>query len=75
MRTAGIFAHEIEAGDVLICTDNADNSGVDVYVFCGENILAASKDGARWLDKQETEDKLMSVMGYCKFALIRPAMQ
>lgn len=75
MRTAGIFAHEIEVGDVLLCTDNADNSGCEVYVFCGENILAASKDGARWLDKQETEDKLMSVMGYCKFALIRPAMQ
>jgi len=74
MRTDGIFAHQISAGDVLICTENADNSDCEVYVFCGENILASDKNGARWLNKQETDDVLMSVMGYYKFALIRPAM-
>ncbi len=75
LRSDGILAHQIEAGDVLICTDNADNSGAEVYVFCGENTLAASASGARWLDKQQTEDLLMSTLGYCKFALVRPAMQ
>ena len=74
MRTDGIFAHQIMAGDILICTENADNSGAEVYIFCGKNILAADKNGARLLTEQQTADVLMSVMGYYKFALVRPAM-
>lgn len=74
-RTDGIFAHQISVGDVLICTENADNSDPMVCIFCGDGMLAADKNGARKLDKQETDDVLMSVMGYCKFALVRPAMQ
>ncbi|MBR4303988.1 MAG: DUF11 domain-containing protein [Clostridia bacterium] len=74
-RTDGIFAHQISAGDVLVCTENQDNSSAEVYIFCGDGMLAADKNGAKYLNKQETDDVLMSVMGYCKFALVRPAMQ
>ena len=75
IRTAGIFRCEIMPGDILICTEQADNSGTEVYVCCGDRMLAAGDEGVKLLDKAEMDDVLMSVMGYYKFALIRPAMQ
>ena len=73
-RTAGIFTDEIMAGDVLLCSEDEKNTAVTVYVFGGINMLKVTPQGAQVLYGDEIDNVLMGVMGYCKFALIRPAM-
>ena len=74
-RTAGIFTDEIMAGDVLLCAEDTGNTAVTVYIFGGINMLKITPQGAQVLYGDEIDDVLMGVMGYCKFALIRPAMK
>ena len=73
-RTAGIFTDEIMAGDLLICTEDAKNTSNRLYIFGGINLLEITPDGAKLLYDREMDEVLMGIMGYYKFALIRPAM-
>ena len=72
-RTAGIFDYELMPGDVLICSDDHNGNSTQVYVFGGINMLKASKEGAQVLYNEDVDNVLMGVMGYYKFAVIRPA--
>ena len=73
-RTAGIFTDEIMAGDLLICTEDAKNTSNRLYIFGGINLLEITPDGAKLLYDREMDEVLMGIMGYYKFALIRPTM-
>ena len=73
-RTAGIFVDEIMAGDVLICAEDEKNTVTRMYIFGGLNMLEIAPDGAKLLYNEDIDKVLMGVMGYCKFALIRPTM-
>ena len=73
-RTAGIFTDEIMAGDVLLCAEDEKNTAVSVFVFGGVNMLKVTPTGAEVLYGDDIDNVLMGVMGYCKFALIRPSM-
>ncbi|MBQ2819223.1 MAG: DUF11 domain-containing protein [Clostridia bacterium] len=76
VRTSGIFAREIMAGDIIVAAKNAKCEDFEIIVYCGEGACLTVADGKiKLLSNEECDNALMSLPAYYKFAAFRPAMK
>lgn len=76
VRTSGIFAHELFAGDVIIASDDAKGEDLKIFLYGGEGICLTVEDGKiKILAGEECDKVLMSLVAYYKFITVRPIVK
>ncbi|MBQ7624315.1 MAG: DUF11 domain-containing protein [Clostridia bacterium] len=75
IRTRGPQTQHLEAGDIVVISDNKEDTETQVYmVGAGNKIMCLNPGAVRMLDVAESNDILMGILGYTKFVILRPAM-
>ena len=73
VRTSGIFARELTAGDIVVAALDAKCNDFEVIIYGGKGNCLVVRDGKiKLLKGEECDEALMSTPAYYKFATFRP---
>ncbi|MBQ7624316.1 MAG: DUF11 domain-containing protein [Clostridia bacterium] len=75
IRTRGPQTQHLETGDIVVISDDKEDTETQVYmVGAGNKVMCLNRGTVRMLDVAESNDFLMGILGYTKFVILRPAM-
>ncbi len=79
VRTRSPYIRQLEVGDIIFCTDNLSDDPADStfkILIIGEknSVLRIYNGSTKLLTSTDAQNELFSIIGFRKFAVIRPAL-